>query len=105
MHIWYILLIAIPVCLALFYFRNDQHKTRLAYLERKRQRRIERKLDLLLKHFSIEDPGESADDDIVELALSGQKIEALKIYRILHPHEGLKDAKRAIDNIIRQPQK
>ncbi|MBD2103948.1 hypothetical protein [Leptolyngbya sp. FACHB-261] len=101
MDIWHVLLIAISVSLAVPLFsrgNNNENETRIAYIERK----LERKLDLLLKHFGIEEQGYSADDDLVDLILSGRKIEAVKLYRELHPHENLKNAVRAVEHLIRQ---
>ncbi|MFN7020177.1 MAG: hypothetical protein ACK4WH_02460 [Phycisphaerales bacterium] len=57
--------------------------------------RIERKLDLLLSHLGIAEPAPD-HADIRELARSGRKIEAIKLYRE-RTGAGLAEAKAAVD--------
>ena len=42
--------------------------------------RIERKLDLILNHLGL-DPNQGVNEQIMELMKSGQKIQAIKLYR------------------------
>ncbi|MCC6443552.1 MAG: ribosomal protein L7/L12 [Armatimonadetes bacterium] len=61
--------------------------------------RVEKKIDLLLKHLGIstEAAGVSpAPDPIRELTRAGRKIEAIKLYRE-RTGAGLKEAKDAVD--------
>jgi hypothetical protein len=63
-------------------------------------RRLERKLDLLLKHFQI-DPGNlGLSEEVRSLARSGQKIAAIKLHREL-TGRGLADAKADIEDYLR----
>jgi ribosomal protein L7/L12 len=66
-------------------------------LER-RLERVERKLDLLMQHQGVQQPEPEFDQDVVNLARSGRKIEAIKRYREL-TGAGLKDAKDAVERI------
>jgi ribosomal protein L7/L12 len=93
---WHIFLIVIAISLALsLWSRSNDGDNETQIL------RVERKLDLLLKHFDIEEQGYSSDD-IVNLALSGRKLEAMRVYRDLHPNAGLMEAKRVVEDLIRQ---
>ncbi|MEX2112917.1 MAG: hypothetical protein WD845_07005 [Pirellulales bacterium] len=60
-----------------------------------RLRALERKMDLILNQLGV-DPNQGLDDEIKHLAQSGQKIEAIKLYR-LKSGAGLKDAKEYIE--------
>lgn len=63
-------------------------------------RRIERKLDLLMKNNGIEyNPGADIPAHIIQKALNGEKIAAIKLYRE-HARVGLKEAKDAIEEIL-----
>ncbi|MFQ6328843.1 MULTISPECIES: hypothetical protein [unclassified Nocardia] len=66
-------------------------------LERKIER-LERKLDLIMKHLGIPDPAATlGNTEIDELILQGKKIQAIKRYRELDPSAGLKEAKEAVE--------
>ncbi len=58
-------------------------------------RMLDRKLDLLLKQLGV-DPNEGLDDQIQQLLKSGQKIEAIRLYR-MQSGVGLKDAKEFLE--------
>jgi len=66
--------------------------------------RVEGKLDLLLRHLEVPQPGSAAgpsiavDPDVVALARAGRKIEAIKRYREINGG-GLKDAKDAVERL------
>ncbi|MFC0431609.1 50S ribosomal protein L7/L12 [Kutzneria buriramensis] len=64
-------------------------------LER-RLERLESKLDLVMRHLDVAEPG--PDQDVVLLARAGRKIEAIKRYREL-TGVGLKEAKDAVERI------
>ena len=68
--------------------------------DRSRLRRLESKLDLLLKHFQIADASLDVVDglsaEVRQLADAGQKIEAIKVHRE-QTGLGLKDAKDAVE--------
>jgi len=63
--------------------------------------RVERKLDLVLKHLgletrlSVETPAR-----VQELALMGRKIEAIKVLRETNPWMGLREAKDYVERLI-----
>jgi Ribosomal protein L7/L12 C-terminal domain len=59
--------------------------------------RLERKVDLILKHLGI-DPNQGVNEKIVELMKAGQKIEAIKLYRV-QTGAGLKDAKDYVESL------
>ena len=59
--------------------------------------RLERKLDLILEHLGI-DPHQGVDERILELMRSGQKIEAIKLYRE-QTGTGLKEAKDYVEGL------
>ncbi|WP_227998755.1 hypothetical protein [Nocardia australiensis] len=67
-------------------------------LERKIER-LERKLDLVIKHLGITDPSATfGHAEIDELIQQGKKIQAIKLYRELDPTAGLREAKEAIES-------
>jgi Ribosomal protein L7/L12 C-terminal domain len=59
--------------------------------------RLERKVDLILSHLGL-DPHEGLDGKIVELVKSGQKIQAIKLYRE-QTGAGLKDARDYVEGL------
>jgi ribosomal protein L7/L12 len=105
--------VLLAVCLGIALFviqaRQQDHAARLA--------RLERKLDLLLRYWEIQDtpsvqiipappaptpPAPSGDlaSEIVSLLARGQKIEAIKRYRE-YTGSALKEARDAVDAIER----
>jgi Ribosomal protein L7/L12 C-terminal domain len=62
-----------------------------------RWRSIERKLDLILANLGI-DPNQGLDRQISDLVRSGQKIEAIKLYRE-QTGVGLKEAKDYVERL------
>jgi hypothetical protein len=60
-------------------------------------RRLERKVDLILKHLGI-DPNQGVDEKIMELVNAGRKIEAIKLYRE-QTGVGLKEAKDYVESL------
>jgi len=58
---------------------------------------MERKLDLILTNLGI-DPNQGLDQQITELVRSGQKIEAIKLYRE-QTGVGLKEAKDYVERL------
>jgi hypothetical protein len=71
-------------------------------IERKIER-LERKLDLIIKHLGITDPSAMFGySEIDELIQQGKKIQAIKRYRELDPGSGLKEAKEAVEARERQ---
>ncbi|GAB2637924.1 hypothetical protein [Nocardia goodfellowii] len=66
-------------------------------LERKIDR-LERKLDLVLEHLGISDPGLALDyTEIDELLRQGKTIQAIRVYRKLDPAADLVEAKEAVE--------
>jgi hypothetical protein len=61
--------------------------------------RVERKLDLILKHLGLELSVE-APARVRELALTGRKVEAIKVLRETNPWMGLKEAKDYVEGLI-----
>ena len=59
--------------------------------------RLERKVDLILKHLGI-DPKQGVDEKIMELMKAGQKIQAIKLYR-QQTGAGLKEAKDYVEGL------
>ncbi|MFI6867254.1 hypothetical protein [Nocardia sp. NPDC050406] len=60
--------------------------------------RLERKLDLIMRHLGIPDPSPTFDSgEIDALLLRGKKIQAIKLYRDLDPAASLVEAKNAIE--------
>ncbi len=67
---------------------------------RKNSRRLERKLDALLKHHGIEFPA-GLSPEVQRLARDpAQKIAAIKLHREDHPGLGLAEAKADIEDFI-----
>lgn len=58
---------------------------------------LNRKLDLILKNLGI-DPCEGLDTKLQELVRNGQKIEAIKLYRMQNGG-GLKEAKEYVESL------
>lgn len=72
-------------------------------LERKVQR-LERKIDLIMKHLGIPDPSGVTDfAEIDELLRRGKKIQAIKLYRDQDPAASLVEAKDAVEARDRRP--
>ncbi len=59
--------------------------------------RLDRKVDLILKHLGI-DPNQEVNQEIVELMKAGQKIQAIKLYR-QQTGAGLKEAKDYVESL------
>ncbi len=59
--------------------------------------RLERKVDLILKHLGI-DPNQGVDEKVMELMKAGRKIEAIKLYRE-QTGAGLKEAKDYVESL------
>ncbi len=78
-----------------FLFRNE-----FTPGDAKRLRRIEQKLDLILKHLQVEfvepGPGEGLPEQVRAIADGGNKIAAIKKHREL-TGDGLVEAKRAVE--------
>lgn len=74
--------------------------TSFATRQRINLRRLENKLDLLLKHQGIEVPSE------FEMLVKDptQKIAAIKLYREEHPGVGLAEAKARVEEIYKRNQ-
>jgi len=62
-----------------------------------RLERLERKVDLILTHLGL-DPEQRVNARVAELIRSGQKIEAIKLYR-KQTGVGLKDAKEYVESL------
>lgn len=87
------LLIAVAVLVVLGALLSRSGSTR--QLER-RLDRLERKVDLLMQHMGVQQQG--PDQDVLNLARAGRKIEAIKRYREL-TGAGLKEAKDAVERL------
>jgi hypothetical protein len=59
--------------------------------------RLERKVDLILRHLGL-DPNQGLNPEIVELMKAGQKIQAIKLYRE-QTGVGLKEAKDYVESL------
>jgi hypothetical protein len=65
-------------------------------------RRIEMKLDLLMKHANIEfEPYKGLPPEVVDALQRGEKIEAIKAYRKTRTRS-LKEAKKVIEDVQRR---
>jgi ribosomal protein L7/L12 len=60
-------------------------------------RRLERKIDLILNHLGV-DPNQGANEKVMELLKAGQKIQAIKLYRE-QTGAGLKEAKDYVESL------
>ena len=60
--------------------------------------RVERKLDLILKHLGLELSVE-APARVQELASTGRKVAAIKVLREANPWMGLKEAKDYVEGL------
>ena len=88
-EIWLLIAILVVGVLSLFVRGGSEPSARLLA--------IDRKLDLILKNLGI-DPNEGLDTRLQDLVRSGQKIEAIKLYR-LQTGLGLKEAKDYVDGL------
>ncbi len=59
--------------------------------------RLDRKVDLILKHLEI-DPNQEVNLEIMDLMKAGQKIQAIKLYR-QQTGAGLKEAKDYVESL------
>jgi hypothetical protein len=59
--------------------------------------RLERKVDLILKHLNL-DPNQEVIPEIRQLLKAGKKIQAIKLYR-QRTGSGLKDAKDYVESL------
>ncbi|WP_067838929.1 hypothetical protein [Nocardia lijiangensis] len=65
--------------------------------------RLERKLDLIMKHLGIPDPTPATDwSDIDDLIRRGKLVHAIKCYRDQNQEASLVDAKDAVEDRARQ---
>ena len=65
-------------------------------------RRIEKKLDLLMKHANIEfEPYKGLPPEVVDALLRGDKIDAIRAYRKVRTRS-LKEAKEFIEDVQRR---
>lgn len=86
------LLVAILTVLVLSWLTRGSSSGELARL-----RGVDRKLDLICSNLGI-DPNQGIDKQLVDLVRSGQKIDAIKLYR-LQTGVGLKEAKDYIESL------
>ncbi|MFB7878225.1 MULTISPECIES: hypothetical protein [unclassified Nocardia] len=71
-------------------FANDRLDAKLV--------RVERKLDLIMKHLGITDPATELDfGEVDELLRRGKKIQAIRAYRALRPDASLVEARDAVE--------
>jgi ribosomal protein L7/L12 len=59
--------------------------------------RLERKVDLILAHLGL-DPNQGVNPEVMELMKSGNKIQAIKLYR-QQTGVGLKEAKDYVESL------
>ncbi|WP_432840731.1 ribosomal protein L7/L12 [Dactylosporangium sp. CA-092794] len=62
---------------------------------------LDRKLDLIMDHLQIRDPGPEVPAGVLQELVSGRKIQAIKLYREA-TGAGLKEAKDAVDALAQQ---
>ena len=63
--------------------------------------RVERKLDLILKQLGLETKlTVETPARVQELALTGRKVEAIRVLRETNPWMGLKEAKHYVEGLI-----
>jgi hypothetical protein len=91
-----VLLSATFVLIVLLFLSNSS-SGKNASVER-RLDRLERKVDLLLDHFGLEEPPVPGMERVHELKQQGKTVEAIKVYRQL-TGEGLREAKEAVDRM------
>jgi hypothetical protein len=97
MDSWQIALVAVAVslCLSLprlWYTRSGGDYGKVA--------RLERKLDLILKHLALETKlSVETPARVQELALMGRKIAAIRALRETNPWMGLKEAKNYVEGL------
>ncbi|GCD37368.1 hypothetical protein OEIGOIKO_05159 [Streptomyces chrestomyceticus JCM 4735] len=89
--LWTIIGAAAVVIVVLASTMDARHKT----LER-RLRHMDRKLNLVMEHLGIEEPGPEGMAEIDALLHKGRKVEAIKRYREL-TGAGLVEAKEAVE--------
>ncbi|MFD3747670.1 hypothetical protein [Nocardia sp. NPDC058633] len=71
-------------------FAQDRHEAKLL--------RIERKLDLIMRHLGISDPASELDlREVDDLVRQGKKIQAIRAYRQLRPDASLIEARDVVE--------
>ncbi|MEV0550752.1 hypothetical protein [Nocardia salmonicida] len=71
-------------------FAQDRHEAKLL--------RIERKLDLIMRHLGITDPASELDlGEVDDLVRQGKKIQAIRAYRQLRPDASLVEARDVVE--------
>jgi hypothetical protein len=66
--------------------------------------RVERKLDLILKHIGLDTKlNVEVPARVQELALMGKKVEAIKVLRETNPWISLKEAKDYVEGVMGRP--
>jgi hypothetical protein len=94
---WQIAFVAVAVSLCLSLLRLGYTRAGSDYGQ---IARVERKLDLILKHLGLEtELSVDASARMQDLALIGRKIEAIKVLREANPWMGLKDAKDYVERL------
>jgi hypothetical protein len=63
--------------------------------------RVERKLDLILKHLGLETKlSVEVPARVQELAMAGRKVEAIRVLRETNPWLGLKEARDYVEGVL-----
>ncbi|WKG10585.1 hypothetical protein QX204_03545 [Nocardia sp. PE-7] len=71
-------------------FAQDRNEAKLL--------RIERKLDLIMRHLEITDPASELDlSEVDDLVRQGKKIQAIRAYRQLRPDASLVEARDVVE--------
>ncbi|MEU4705868.1 hypothetical protein AB0G00_05495 [Nocardia salmonicida] len=71
-------------------FAQDRNEAKLL--------RIERKLDLIMRHLEITDPASELDlSEVDDLVRQGKKVQAIRAYRQLRPDASLVEARDVVE--------
>ncbi|TQL67184.1 LSU ribosomal L12P-like protein [Nocardioides albertanoniae] len=84
--------------LVLVYFAIESSEKKVRSEVSRRIDRLESKVDLLLKQAGLEEPALPREEEILALARSGKKIQAIKVYREV-TGAGLAEAKNEVERL------
>jgi ribosomal protein L7/L12 len=96
--IWLLIMVIACLPLAVLSFGSNSDKKTLNQIAR-----IERKLNLLIEHFGLQEQLQGQiSQEVRRLVEAGQRIQALKLYRKQNPGVELREAREVVEALERR---
>ncbi|MBD3887275.1 hypothetical protein IFO70_37470 [Phormidium tenue FACHB-886] len=95
--LWLLIIVIAYLPLVVLSLRSNPDKKILNQIAR-----IERKLNLLIEHFKLQEQLQGqVSQEVRRLVEAGQKIQAIKLYREQNPGVGLREARGVVEALER----